>query len=137
MSQSQRPGGLTALAVINFVLGGFGSLGIIVSVLFYSFSDELFDAATGAELSSAEVMIQFILSLVTAVLLIASGVGYLGQRKMLGFILGNLYGVVGLASSVIGIMLYEFETINLLGFIYPIMTLLLLQIVFKDDFEAR
>ena len=135
MSQGQRPGGLTALAVINFVLGGFGCLGILALAALFGAADTISDGAvTEGIATSGGVMLPLILSVVTVALLIVSGIGYLGQKKKLGFLFGNLYAGASIASSLIGIIGSGFTIASLIGFVYPVVTLVLLHKVFKDDF---
>ena len=81
----------------------------------------------------------FTLSLVSSVLLLLSGIGYLKQKKFLGRTLGNIYAVIDIISSVVsGIMLAPetgggFTIMTMVGLIYPILTLILLNTTFKED----
>jgi len=137
MSQGNRPGGLTALAVINFVWGGVGCLVTLLSLLGLGVANEASDGEVAAEMASnGAAMSIILLSLLTVGLLIASGVGYLGLKKTLGYKMGNFYAVVSIALSVLIITLGEggFGIFSILGFIYPALTLFLLNTVFKEDF---
>ncbi|HZS42499.1 MAG TPA: hypothetical protein VFF06_36965 [Polyangia bacterium] len=75
------------------------------------------------------------LGLVSVLLLIVSGIGYIGQKRMLGRTLGTVYGVISLANTVIGIALlhsgFGFSTI--IGLVYPLLTLYLVNVVYKDN----
>src|SRR5687768_12607738 len=83
MPGGKRPGGLTALAVLNFVFGGLGALGMLLSIgalmLAAKAADTLSDGQ--AQLSSAPGMgmiyLWIALGVVQVILMIASGVGYL------------------------------------------------------------
>ena len=135
MSQGQRPGGLTALAVINFVFGGFGCLGIIALAALLGVADEISGGlATEGVASQGMVVFSILLSVIVVALLIVSGIGYLGQKKKLGFLCGNIYAITSIVSSLIGAVVGEFSIASLIGFVYPLVTLALLNKVFKDDF---
>ncbi len=133
---SKRPGGLTALAVLNFVFGGLGALGLLAVAALLS----AVDSATGGEVHSAPgaglVYFLLLLGIVNVALLIASGVGYLKQKKFLGRTLGNTYGVLSIASTVIGLAAANtgFGLQTIIGLVYPVLTLALLNTTFKEDF---
>ena len=81
----------------------------------------------------------FILSLASGVLLLLSGIGYLKQKKFLGRIIGNLYAVITIISSVISGIIFPsdlgggFNIMTIVGLIYPVLTLILLNTTFKED----
>ena len=133
---SKRPGGLTALAVLNFVFGGLGLLGLLALFALLSAADE----ATGGAVTDAPgaglVYFLIILSLISVCLMIASGVGYLKQAKFLGRTLGNSYAAVSIGNTVIGLVMADagFGIGTIIGLIYPVLTLILLNTTFKDDF---
>jgi len=137
MSQGNRPGGLTALAVINFVIGGIACLGLIALLALLGAADQLSEGeASVAVASDGGVMLSLIMGVLTVVLLIISGIGYLGQKKMMGHKLGNAYAVISILSSIIGIIAasQSFGIGSIIGFIYPCVTLFLLNTTFKQDF---
>jgi hypothetical protein len=84
--------------------------------------------------------IMLIAMAVSAILLIASGVGYLQQKKVLGRGCGNTYAIVSIVVSVaMGVMVTEkagggFNIGTIIGLIYPVLTLILLNGTFKHDF---
>jgi hypothetical protein len=174
-----RPGGLTALAVINFVFGGFGILGGIGTLfapMAVSMAVEQSEAAesrragkieAGSETmpvtdeekrhreqqeemrEAARIMKEtpyrlFVLAAGVEVslsaLLIVAGVGYLKLRRFLGRTLGTVYavGAIGWACVQLAymskVMGQSFGLLNMIGFIYPAITLFLLRLTFKDDF---
>ncbi len=128
-----RPGGLTALAVLNFVFGGLGVIGLLALFALLSAADTLIRVR---ELPGAgTVYFLLFLSAVSVALLITSGVGYIGQKRILGKCLGNAYGVLGVVSTVLGMALVgDVGVGNILGLIYPVVTLALLNSTFKNDF---
>ncbi len=81
----------------------------------------------------------FALTIISSVLLLLSGIGYLKQKKFLGRTIGKTYAVVTIISSVItGIMFAPelgggFNIGTMIGLIYPVLTLILLNTTFKDD----
>lgn len=157
MSEGQRPGGLTALAVINFVWGGLSCLGVLVMAAFLALGDVVQEgleaaaeqetdpaaaeqAAAMAEMGEGLFTILLVLSAVSAFLLIASGVGYLKQKKFLGRTLGNAYALFSILSG-LGSALVMGEALGggfnigtIIGLVYPVLTLALLNGTFKEDF---
>jgi hypothetical protein len=136
MSEGKRPGGLTALAVLNFVFGGLGAIGLLFLFSLLGAADK----ATGGESTramthagSGMVWFSLLLSMATVALLIVSGVGYLGQKRMLGRTMGNTYAIVSLVSTAIGISVAGFTFMTLIGVVYPVLTLALLNTTFKGD----
>lgn len=153
MSEGKRPGGLTALAVLNFVFGGLGILGVLALWALYALvsgavkvASEAAKGTDGAQAaqavtqavntSSAIVLLLLILSLITVILLIVSGVGYLGQKKFTGQRLGTIYAIISIAHTVMNLVLLNsgFGFLTILGLTYPALTLFLLNTTFKEDF---
>lgn len=151
MSEGKRPGGLTALAVLNFVFGGFSALGILAMVAILAILNSV---DGGAEMDEAkkemakawqEIGIgvfyaMMVIGALSAVLMIVSGIGYLKQKKFLGRTLGNVYAVLSIVSSIITGMMVSaqagggFNIGTIVGLIYPVLTLILLNSTFKEDF---
>jgi hypothetical protein len=155
--EGKRPGGLTALAVFNFIFAAFSLLGA-VTLLAMPALLELAAQSAGESASQMNdqqraqieamtemggtlpLMLTAAGSALVGALLIASGVGYLKQKKFLGRTLGNVYAVFSLVTS-IPIALFMpvalgggFNLLSILGLLYPALTLLLLNTVFKEDF---
>ena len=82
------------------------------------------------------ILIAAILMLVSMTLLIVSGIGYIGQRKFLGQRVGSIYGMIGIAGTVLVLLVAKtgFGIETIIGLTYPILTLVLLNTTFKDDF---
>jgi hypothetical protein len=81
----------------------------------------------------------FVLTIVSAVLLLLSGIGYIKQKKFMGWGLGNIYAAISIVSSVVSGYLFPpemgggFQIGTIIGLIYPVLTLILLNTTFKDD----
>jgi hypothetical protein len=135
-----RPGGLTALAIFNFVFGGLSALLNLIGVATVEIQlEQLRQTAkiTGDPVPSAAILYAMIgMSLVRAALLIASGVGYLGLRRLVGRTFGNAYAVLALIAIVLEATLlpHFFSIASLLDFVYPLITLFLLNLIFRKDF---
>lgn len=134
----KRHGGLTALAVLNFVFGGiaaiftllaFGGLALLREAIKQSEASGV--KYEGQSMTVAYVML--LLGAVSALLLIVSGVGYIKQKRFLGRTLGSLYAVVSLTSTVIGIATVGIGIGGIAFAIYPLLTLILLNSSFKND----
>jgi hypothetical protein len=132
-----RPGGLTALAVLNFVFGGLNALGVLGMLTLLG----LANAASGGDVTRAGgpiitlVYVAILILAVNAFLLIASGVGYLKQNRVWGKVLGTVYGLLGIVGAIVGYLgTKQFGIQSIVGLIYPVLTLVLLNTVFKDDF---
>jgi hypothetical protein len=141
MADGKRPGGLTALAVLNFVFGGLGAIGTLLAFGAVSLIKKGIEAAEasggtvkyeGQGMAAAYIVI--LLSAVGAFLLIVSGVGYLKQSKFMGRTLGTVYALVSLGGTAVGVV-----TGGGIGFftiifsVYPVLTLIMVNTTFKDD----
>lgn len=152
MSSDRRPGGLTALAVVNFIVAGFSLLGALALLPFLLMGEQMMEGMEGAP-EQDQAAIQAILemgepwfivfiaaTIITVALLVASGVGYLKLKKFLGRTLGNAYALFTIVYTVISAMVVApelgggFSIGTLLGFVYPVITLILLNSTFKEDF---
>jgi len=152
MSEGKRPGGLTALAVLNFVFGGLNALGFIWMAFLSTFLNDLTIAGGEADEAQRElakawqeggVAIFYVVLALFAVLsflLIASGIGYLKQKKFLGRMVGNLSAVLSIVSSLVWALAVDekadggFSIGTISDLIYPLLTLVLINTMFKEDF---
>ena len=143
MTTQKRPGGLTALAVFNFIFAALGIIGALAIFALVGMVSAAQDAATASGASSVDipglgtVYASLALWVLTIGLLLASGIGYLGQKAFLGRTLGNAYGVLAILNNVIGLTMLQqsFGVVTIISLTYPILTLLLLNTVFKDSFQ--
>lgn len=149
MNEGKRPGGLTALAVINFVFAGWGLIGLLGLAAMFAFvgmipTDQM-DETQKAQIEAFQDMglgvyiFIFALSIISGVLLLLSGIGYLKQKKLMGWGLGNAYGVISIVNSIVSVFIFPaeigggFNIKIIIGLIYPIVTLVLLNTTFKED----
>ena len=149
MNEEKRPGGLTALAVINFIFSGWGFIGLIGLAALFAFIGKIptdnMEEAQRAQIEAFQNMglpvfiFIFVLSLVSSVLLLLAGIGYLKQKKFLGRTIGNLYAVVSIIHTVVSGILFSadlgggFNFATIINLIYPVLTLILLNTTFKED----
>ena len=140
MSESgSRPGGLTALAVINFVWSGFACL----VVMGLGLALAVFETARrAAEADNQEfgafwvIGVLLVLYALSAALLITSGIGYIKQKNFLGRIMGSVWAVLSLCTLALEVSQSNqgFQLMSLVWVIYPGLTLILLNTTFKEDF---
>ena len=149
MNEGKRPGGLTALAVINFVFAGFGFLSVLGMIAFFAFigkipTEEMQEPQRTQieafkDMGLPVFIFIFGLSLISNVLMLVSGIGYLKQKKIMGWAIGNAYAILSIVSSVVSGFMFAaelgggFNIGTMIGLIYPILTLILLNTTFKDD----
>jgi len=143
MAEGKRPGGLTALAVLNFVFGGLSALGILALVALLG----TVNAVSGGELASAAgegmaeaglggamLLITICLSIASCALLIISGVGYIKQKRVMGRTMGSLYGILALVGTLLALGAGgDFGLAEIIGLIYPVLTLIMVNTTFKED----
>jgi hypothetical protein len=149
MNEGKRPGGLTALAVINFIFSGWGIIGILIMAAMFAFvgmipTDEM-EEEVRAQIEAFQEMglpvfiFIFALSIIISVLLLVSGIGYLKLKKVMGRMVGNAYALIAIVYSIIyGMLLARelgggFNIMTIAGLVYPIITLILLNTTFKED----
>jgi hypothetical protein len=142
MAEGKRPGGLTALAVLNFVFAGLGLIVVVGMFALLGAAEELgkhgeFHDAMEKTGNSAGVIYGLIfLMFIRVAIMLAAGVGYIQQKKFLGRTLGNTYAILALLDTVLGLALIKgssFGIGGIIGLVYPVLTLILVNTTFKDD----
>jgi hypothetical protein len=131
-----RPSGLTALAVLNFVVAFFSLIGGVGSLLVLTGSVQ---PKEGQVLPPEWILgLTATYAFVDVALLVTSGVGYLKLKRFLGRTLGSGEAVLGLCffGFLTGYALSEgaplqFSSLNHL--VYPGITLVLLNVVFREN----
>jgi hypothetical protein len=153
MSEGKRPGGLTALAVINFVFAGLGfisvlSIGALIALLsapkgsegLNKASQEMSKAFEAVGIGQGFLIFLAVFTAISSVLMLISGIGFLKQKKLLGRMLGNLTALLSIASAILTATMLParggggFSLGFLFNIIYPLLTLILLNTTFKEDF---
>lgn len=155
----QRPGGLTALAVLNFVFGGLGLIGSFMLLALLSVGHKLAEATTEfgqrmareagdneaareigqafseVHYSTGAVYLCVIIGVVVAALLIVAGVGYMKQSRTSGYIVGHVYAILAIINAILAwAMLSQAGFSLIIGVAYPVITLALLNTAFKKCF---
>ena len=141
MAEGRRPGGLTALAVLNFVFAGLGliaSLGMLTLLGAADNAGALDKAMTEAGTTApgkGAIYASLLVGLAASAVMLVAGVGYIKQKRFLGRTMGNVYVALSLASTVMGIVLLKsgFGLFSIIGLVYPVLTLILINSTFKDD----
>jgi len=149
MDDKKRPGGLTALAVINFIFAGFDVIGVIGLTVSMTMLGKLpTDGMTAAQKAQIQELqnidpsiftVNIGINVIFFVLLLLSGIGYLNQKKSLGRMVGNIYGALGVIGVIAIATIFPqevgggFGIMSIIGIIYPALTLILLNTTFKDD----
>lgn len=153
MNAHRRPGGLTALAIVNFIFGGLSALGVLgyVALMFLARNPQMAGnpAATAQQQAQIDALMNMgqgmflvltIFSAVSGALLIVSGIGYLKQKRFLGRTLGNVTALLSIAVSIATATMMApqvgggFNLGTVIGLIYPLLTLFFLNVTFKEDF---
>lgn len=128
-----RPSGLTALAVFNFIIAGFYGLSVLGLLVLLANPDK-----RQPGLTETYLYVNLLYAIVDTGLLITAGIGYLKLKKILGRWLGNVEAAFGLAffAFALGYSLslgQPFMFSSLKSLIYPGITLILLNVVFREN----
>jgi hypothetical protein len=141
MQQSERPLGLSILAVVNFGLGLLNALGAVNLVFTVLAQRGLRPMPSGMDPEMAKAYLELplwftemlvVTSVVKIVLLVWSGVGYF-QRSRRARFLGSAYAVVSLGESAVALaaLPYGLTREAIIGCLYAVYTLIALNTMFK------
>lgn len=146
MSETTRPGGLTALAVLHFVFGGKRIADTLGFVAMRSLRDQM-DDKKPRELADALAAVDAtvfttasVLAVLTGLAMIAAGIGCLKLRARLGRRLGTLAALATIGVTIAYAMLLrgtqagDFTLLTIVQLLFPLLTLFLLNVTFKDEF---
>jgi len=143
----RRPGGLTALAILNFVFGAGALFARMLRLSAVAESREVtgwFVTRALSESAAPSVNLVYAfygLGLLVAALEIVAAIGYLGRKKVIGYFVGNAFAVLGIAYDVWAVILFwsVFGSFTLafsaLGFAYAVITLGALNIAYRRQFR--
>ena len=140
MSAGTRPGGLTVLGICNMIFGALNFMGAFGTVVMIFFGDKMSEMEGAQPNPMMELGVGYLIALtllytVTGILEMLSGIGYMGQKKVMGRYLGNAFAVAQIATSIFEATIpgLPFTLLNLSNFVYPVITVLLINIAFRDD----
>jgi len=126
-----RPAGLTVMAILNLVFGGLGIVALFVLILVQGW---LYDITDGKALTWANYLMYF-MRLASIILIVSSAIGYLRLRWFLGYVLGNAYAWVAVLNMILyAVLLDEYGIMSFFWLIWPLITLFLLNFVFRKAF---
>ena len=129
---SRCPGGLKAMAIVNFVIAGFGTVAVIALALG---QDNRYDIWEIEGPVTWEHHLMICMRMAAVLTILFSGLGYLSLKRVQGWMLGNLYAVISLVNVLMyAFLLDEFGTSSLLWLPYPILTLFLLNTTYRKCF---
>lgn len=150
MEEGKRPGGLTVLAVFNFIFAGQTFLGFLMFAGLYAAAEaigvtdeqwaEILEEMKKAGMTGNVLLALVIGGLVSAVTLLLSGIGYMKQKRGLGRGVGNLSALIGIVHTFVMMKVLprelggDLQLMVLVGLIYPALTLYFLNVTFKEDF---
>ena len=147
MSETTRPGGLTALAVLHFVFGGKRIADTVGFVVLRSRHDQMDDDKKPRELVDALAAVDAtvfttisVLAVLTGLATIAAGIGCLKLRARLGRRLGTVAALSMIGMTIAYAMLLrgtragDFTLLTVVQLLFPLLTLFLLNVTFKDEF---
>ena len=125
------PGGLIALAILNFI---FGALALILALVFIA-TIILKVLPHGANVP-ADVLLLLVISVLLGALLIVSGIGYLKRSHRMGRVVGNVYSVISVILILGSIAMGDMPAFGIIFWpIYPVVTLVLLNGRFRKVFR--
>lgn len=146
MSETTRPGGLTALAVLHFVFGGKRIADTIGFVAMRNLRDQM-DDKRQRELADALAAVDAtafttlsVLAVLTGLTMIAAGIGCLKVRARQGRGLGTTAALATIGVTIAYAMLLrgtqagDFTLLTIVQLLFPLLTLFLLNVTFKDEF---
>jgi hypothetical protein len=148
MEENTRPVGLTALAVINFILAflqiimtGLTAVLFIFFDKFPSINQNEAQVATIEaikQLSTGQAIFMLIPLFIAGIILIIAGIGYLKQKKVLGRLMGNIYAAILILTTILSPIIlspaYKRGTFSLIiALAYPVITIALINFVYKKD----
>lgn len=152
--QGTRPGGLTALGVISIIwsaISFFGVLGTVILISVGNFMPKPAEGASAEEVEKLEkvraqmdlflewdwLVAHTILSALCVVMLFIAAIGYFKMKRVLGRYMGNAYALLSLflvaLSSFSAPKMSGSDFGLILGLVLPVLTLLLVNVTFKDD----
>lgn len=153
MTPGTRPGGLTAFAIINFIIASMSFVNGLFALAAPTLIDVFPTKGLPAEkleqmnqikdvMSRPIVQIVVSMGIPVSALLVISGIGYLKQKRIMGRLIGNVYALLAVTVTVVGFLVIDIdvgipfaqELMMIIDLVYPVLTLILLNTSFRDDF---
>ncbi len=143
MADGERPSGLTVLALINLVFAGMQGIEIIGMSLGSALQNAAMSSAAVRGTSEQEEFAnlqrwlpEVVAALaISSALLVASGIGLLRMRRVLGRGCANAYALLSVGQTMLGltVMHAPFDIVSIIGLVYPALLLLWLNLIFRGD----
>jgi len=131
----QRPGGLTVLAILSFIWGGLLVLSCLALIVMVAVGKQKDLQGPKGEVEVGWLWLQIGGALLSGAILIVAGVGFLGQRRVVGRWMGTAYALLTLAIltvvQAIEPRLFSFDTV--MSAVYALLILLLVNLTFRRD----
>ena len=135
MADSERPGGLTVLAVLSFIWAGLELIGSAIGAVMTLAGRSREMEGPYANINQLARWIQHLGGLVCGALLLVAAIGFLGMRRVLGRWLGSAYALVtaGLLLTLQAMEPVLFNFGLVIGLVYALLILLLVNTTFRHD----
>ncbi|MBN2351455.1 MAG: ABC transporter permease subunit [Spirochaetales bacterium] len=145
MDRNVRPSGLTALAIINFIFAGLIGFLVMFSLGLLACAGAFARTQSAEPLGTEAIGVSVAVSLgniISMALLIVTAIGYLKCNPILGRLLGNIYALVEITKTTIYLIFYasvvqQLAIFTVIAYIWPLITILFLNIVFRDVWRKR
>lgn len=127
---NKRPTGLTIFAGINFIFSA-----LVLFSLFTTLTSPELQQKTGLSVSAYTIFSP----LLTGLLLIVSGVGFLLQNYRAGYLGGIIFCVLSLGNILVFNALQGFEgfALHIPSMVYPALLLLMLMFKYRQAFQYK
>ncbi len=124
---SKRPTGLTVFAVINFIFVAIMLMSLIAIITSLSLREQ-----TNLGISAYTILSP----LITAILMLVSGIGFLKLNYRAGFVCGNVLCVLSIANILLFNLLNGFQdfSMHIPSMVYPSILLIMLNFRYKNSF---
>jgi|GEM_PF-924411 len=135
MSETIRPGGVTALSIINFIFGGIQAFGVLFALMALGCA-AVFQGGLSAQPLGVRLFSIGMDGLI-CIALIISGVGLLKVNRITGRWFGTLYAVCAIVKTVALAFSGEaffasFTIFTIISLVYPVLVLIFIHVVFRD-----
>ena len=150
MEKTKRPRGLTFFAIINFIIAAITIVVACSLILGVAFVDRIpvenltetqrvgIDALKNMPASS--IIFSITRAAMGGILLILAGIGYLKQKKGLGYLVGNIYVAAMIIFTVISPFMLKTVSQSVMSYvldlIYPVITLIVINFIYRKNLNG-